>query len=111
MELKYMVRGADGREYGPATLDQIAAWIREGRLNEQQLIKRSDMQDWVAASAFIEFQSLFRPAASPDAGAQPVTAPGAGPAPGGAPVNAAAVVHMRSGASWFYWIAALSLVN
>jgi hypothetical protein len=26
-------------------------------------------------------------------------------------VNPAAEVHMRSGASWFYWIAALSLIN
>ncbi len=105
-----MVRGADGREYGPATLDQIAAWIREGRLSGQQLVKRNDMQDWIAASAFVEFQSLFRPATPP--GAPPsATAPVAGAPTGGGPVNPAAVAHMRSGASWFYWIAALSLIN
>src|SRR5438034_9228028 len=107
MELTYLVRGGDGKEYGPATQDQVAGWIRDGRLAGHQQIKRSDMQDWAAASAFIEFQSLFQPPAMPIAippGAAPATSSHAGASPG-------AITRMRSGASWFYWIAGISLIN
>jgi len=107
MELTYMVRGADGKDYGPATRDQLAAWINQGRLTARQLIKRSDTQDWAEASTFGELQGLFRPATAPDT--TPPTIPAAGGP--GAPINPAMVVHMKSGASWFYWIAALSVIN
>jgi len=103
MELTYTVRGADGKEYGPATLEQLTAWVREGRVQAQQQIRRSDMEHWSAASSFSELQSAFplRP---------PVTSPIA--PTGTAGVSDLAIEsQMKSGASWFYWIAALSLIN
>ena len=106
MELTYMVRGADGKEYGPATLEQLKAWIREGRMQAQQEIKRSDMGYWAPARSFSEIQGAFT-AAGPGTTVQ-------GPAvavPGAPQPDLAKAAQMRSGASWFYWIAALSLVN
>jgi len=43
MDLMYMVRGADGKEYGPVSLEQLSGWIRENRLKGRAEIKRSDM--------------------------------------------------------------------
>jgi hypothetical protein len=108
MELTYKVRGADGKEYGPVTLQQLSSWIREGRLPAQQEVRRSDMDYWVAAQEFAELKAMYSAAQAP-------VVPGAGApsSPSGQPAasNAAVVHQLRSGASWFYWIAGLSLVN
>jgi hypothetical protein len=98
MDLTYKLRGADGNEYGPATLAQIAAWLREGRITLQTEIIRSDMTDWAPIANFAEFQSGS------------MTPPPIAPAAGRAP-NPAAESQLKSGASWFYWIAGLSLIN
>lgn len=105
MELTYMVRGADGKEYGPVSLEQLTGWIRESRLRREQEIKRSDMQHWAAANAFEELSPMFPSSVSapPAFGSSTAGAP--------RPQMAASQAQMRSGASWFYWIAALSLVN
>lgn len=100
-----MVRGADGKEYGPATLEQVTGWVREGRLQAQALIKRSDMTQWVAVSAFEEFQPLFVETAPAPA---PATASAQAPAQR---MDAITIAQIRSGGSWFYWIAGLSLIN
>jgi hypothetical protein len=104
MELTYMVRGADGKEYGPVTLERLTAWIKEGRLTAQHEVKRSDMGHWTAATAFSELQPVFSSLAA-SVVAPPRFAAAA------APVHAGAALQLRSGASWFYWIAGLSLVN
>jgi len=103
----YMVRGADGKEYGPVSLEQLNGWIRENRLKAEQEIKRSDMQHWAAANAFEELKSMFAQSTS---AAPPTIAP---PAAVGTekPQAAAAMAQMKSGASWFYWVAVLSMVN
>src|SRR5690242_671800 len=103
MELSYTVRGADGNAYGPVTLEQITAWVREGRVQAQQGVKRSDMDHWSAAGGFSELQAAFPPAAD-------VSVP-VGDTATAAPNDPVAERHLRSGASWFYWIAGLSLVN
>lgn len=104
MEHTYTIRGADAQEYGPATLDQLTGWIREGRINNQSELKRSDMQHWSAASNFTELQPLFAPAP----GSPPALSPTQPTAPGGDPST---IAQLKSGASWFYWIAALSMIN
>jgi hypothetical protein len=101
-----MVRGADGKEYGPVSLEQLSGWIRESRLKPDQEVKRSDMQHWAAANAFDELGSMFSSSVSapPAIGTPPtIGAP--------RPETAASLAQMRSAASWFYWVAALSLVN
>ena len=104
MELTYMVRGADGKEYGPVSLDQLGAWVREGRLPGQSAVRRSDMEHWAAAADFSELQPLF--------GATATTATTAtAPQSAARPKDPAAAGQLRSGASWFYWVAGLSLIN
>jgi GYF domain 2 len=108
MDLTYMVRGADGKEYGPVSLEQLSGWIRDNRLRSEQEVKRSDMQHWAAAKAFEELSAMFAPSA-PSSSALPTI----GPTATGEvkPEAAASIGQMKSGASWFYWVAVLSLVN
>ena len=103
MELTYQIRGADGNEYGPATLEQIITWAREGRVQPQQEVRRSDMEHWSPAGDFSELQPLFATTA-------PVVSTTATTSarPNRDPATEA---HLKSGASWFYWIAGLSLIN
>src|SRR5436190_5947059 len=106
----YTVRGADGREYGPVSLEQITAWTRDGRILAQNEIRRDDMQHWAHAGDFIELKDLFTPAVpmSSDvtAAPQPIAAGG-----GMVASNPTARPRVSGLASWFYWIAALSLIN
>src|SRR5881394_752088 len=106
MQLTYMVRGWDGKEYGPVTLEQLNDWARESRLTAEQSVKRSDMAGFAPARDFTELQTLFPSGAPATAG--PATLARSATA---ASANPAAVSHLKSGASWFYWIAALSLIN
>lgn len=103
MELTYQIRGADGNEYGPATLEQVTAWAREGRVQSQQEVRRSDMEHWSPAGSFSELQSVFAAPANVAAPNVTATVP-----PSGDPATEA---QLKSGASWFYWIAGLSLIN
>jgi hypothetical protein len=106
MDVSYTLRAADGKEYGPVTLVQVVAWVHEGRVSESTELRRTDMQHWAAAREFAELKFLFAPD-SPDPGSEApqIMAPTADAS------RAVLVSRMKSGASWFYWIAALSLVN
>jgi hypothetical protein len=106
MDLTYTLRTADGREYGPVTQVQIVAWAHEGRVAANSELRRGDMQHWAAARDFEEFKFVF----GHETETPPVT-PGIIAPPPGATQDAALVSQMKSGASWFYWIAALSLIN
>jgi len=94
-----------GKEYGAVSLETLISWIREGRLPAQQEVKRSDMEHWVPASGFTELNPFY---ANMPAGATPVTQNRQGAT---AQPIAVAAAQLRSGASWFYWIAGLSLIN
>jgi hypothetical protein len=107
-ELTYTVRGADGKEYGPVGLEQLNSWIAEGRLPAGHDVKRSDMGYWAAARNFAELQPAFGAAPPAPAFSAPPTL-GNRTAP--LQASAAAVGQLKSGASWFYWIAGLSLIN
>lgn len=52
----YRIVGADQREYGPATADQVRQWIREGRVNAST-ITRFELNPWKPLSTFPEFAS------------------------------------------------------
>lgn len=105
MELSYKARGADGKEYGPVSLNQLINWLQEGRISPQSEIMRSDMSYWSRAGDFTELQTALpsgAPSASnpnPQAAMRPL------------PVDPALLAQRKSAASWFYWIAGLSLVN
>ncbi|HYE31494.1 MAG TPA: GYF domain-containing protein [Methylomirabilota bacterium] len=56
---QYWMRGADGREYGPASFEQMRAWILENRAGAQTLARRDGSTDWLPLSTMPEFASLF----------------------------------------------------
>jgi hypothetical protein len=105
MEPTYKIRGADGKEYGPATLAQVATWLREGRMDRQTEMTRSDIDYWAPAGNFSE---VAPPPAIPVAVATPPAATAQAAVRRSDPATEA---QLKSGGSWFYWIAGLSLVN
>ena len=100
METTYKILGGDNKEYGPATLDQMLGWIRDGRVNATTQVWRNDQSAWVTARDLPELQLN----APPPVAAMPI----------GGPLSIDRqhlVARMKSGGSWFYWIAGLSLIN
>jgi hypothetical protein len=106
MDVTYKMIGADGGQYGPVTLEQLAGWIREGRVTATTQILRSDVNSWLPAAQYTEL-GLSQPQ-PPAAGAPPQISAG----------NAQEVLavanlerRVKSGAGWFFFIGAFSLVN
>ena len=54
----FKIIGADHKEYGPSTLDEIRQWITDGRADGRTLGKAEDTVDWKPLSAFPEFADL-----------------------------------------------------
>jgi prepilin-type processing-associated H-X9-DG protein len=51
----YKIIGADGKEYGPVSPDQLRHWLGEGRINAQPKVKSDTMTEWQALGALPEF--------------------------------------------------------
>lgn len=83
MQTQYRVIGADGNEYGPVSLEDLGAWISEGRVVPTTPVRRGD-EAAVEARSLAELASLFTPPAETEA------APGSAPPPDDAPSIAAA---------------------
>ena len=58
----FKIIGADGRQYGPASVEQVRQWMAEGRVNGQTVAWREGGANWLPLGAFPEFAS---PAAPP----------------------------------------------
>jgi prepilin-type processing-associated H-X9-DG protein len=73
----YRIIGADGREYGPVTAEQISQWLAQGRANAQSKVKSEGAADWQTLGSLAEFAAdLPRPASAPaPLIATPATAP------------------------------------
>lgn len=63
----YRIIGADQREYGPVSVEQMRLWLAEGRVNAQMLVLTSGGGDWRPLGSLPEF-------AMPP-GPQPIPAP------------------------------------
>lgn len=66
----YKIIGADGREYGPVSADQLRLWIRERRLNAQTLVRLEGAAEWRTLNSISEF-SLWLSSAAPMASIPP----------------------------------------
>lgn len=53
----YKIIGADGKEYGPITADQLRQWIAEGRVNTQTKILAEGAAEWRQLADFPDFAS------------------------------------------------------
>ena len=51
------IMGADGKEYGPVSIDQINGWIGAGRANLQTKARRTGETEWKTLGDFPEFNS------------------------------------------------------
>ncbi|MFO1500354.1 MAG: GYF domain-containing protein [Verrucomicrobiota bacterium] len=61
----YKIIGADQREYGPVDVEQIRAWIVEGRANGATLVRAEGSTDWRPLSTFPELSALLPGPAAP----------------------------------------------
>jgi TM2 domain-containing membrane protein YozV len=63
----YKLIGSDGRQYGPASAEDVRRWISESRLNAQTLAHLEGSTEWKPLGAFPEFAAEFRNPAGPTA--------------------------------------------
>ena len=70
----YKIIGADQKEYGPVSIEQMRQWITEGRINAQTQAQAVGDTTWKSVSMFPEFAASFQaspPPLSPMGGAIP----------------------------------------
>jgi hypothetical protein len=69
----YKIIGADGKEYGPVSAEQLRQWLGEGRVNSQTQIQPEGAADWQPLGALPEFAAELAPSAvTPPPGVTPV---------------------------------------
>lgn len=69
----YKIIGADGKEYGPVSAEQLRQWLKEGRVNAQTQIQGEGATQWQPLNALPDFATEFSPPAMP-----PAASPGGG---------------------------------
>jgi hypothetical protein len=55
----YKIIGADQKEYGPVSAEQMRQWILEGRINGQTPVQASGDAAWKPLSLFAEFSAIL----------------------------------------------------
>jgi hypothetical protein len=61
----YKIIGADQKEYGPITADQLRLWISEGRVNAQTRVLQEGTTVWKTVSQLPEFAMASVPPIAP----------------------------------------------
>ncbi len=51
----FKIIGADQKEYGPISAEQMKQWIAEGRANSATLVQAAGSTDWKPLSSFPDF--------------------------------------------------------
>jgi GYF domain 2 len=72
----YKIIGADQKEYGPVTAEQVRQWIAEGRASLQTKVLPEGATEWKAIGDLPEFAGAS-PAPAPFVPATPTTSPAA----------------------------------
>ena len=54
----YKIIGADQKEYGPVSVDQLRAWFVEGRVNGQTMARAEGTTEWKPLASFPEFAEI-----------------------------------------------------
>ena len=55
----FKVKGSDGKEYGPISLEQFSQWAADGRVNPQTQVQSVDAPDWRPAATIPELKAVF----------------------------------------------------
>ena len=83
----YKILGADQKEYGPVSSDQLTQWIKDRRANGETLVQVEGATDWKPLSTVPEFASALGQVTP----APPSVAPGVSGAWGATDTRAAAL--------------------
>jgi len=75
----FKILGADQKEYGPVSADQIRQWVAQARANGQTKAQAAGSTDWKPLAEIPEFADALRAAASP--GGRPSSPAGSVPPP------------------------------
>ena len=67
----YFLIGADGREYGPFSAEQIRDWVAQGRANAHSRLRREGDTTWQALKDVAEFADVSNVPAPPPPGMPP----------------------------------------
>lgn len=57
----YKIIGADGKEYGPVSADQLRQWLNEGRVNKQTRVLAEGTTDWKPLGEVSELATVVLP--------------------------------------------------
>jgi hypothetical protein len=87
----YRIIGADGKEYGPISAEQLKLWIAEGRANAHTKVRLEGATDWKPLGELPEF-ALATPLNAP-----PGTVPGTIYAPMTTKTNSMAIAGLVMG--------------
>jgi len=60
----YRIIGADQKEYGPISAEQIRQWFAEGRLNRASAVRPESETNWKTLGTLTDFSDLFPPPAA-----------------------------------------------
>lgn len=58
-DIQYLLIGADNRQYGPITQEQVETWIRDGRANRDSLVQVVGQPSWVPLSSLESFRDCL----------------------------------------------------
>jgi hypothetical protein len=72
MNAIYKIIGEDGKEYGPATVEQIRQWVAEGRVEHRTPVFVDGAKDWNFIGLLPEFANCFPASGTPPNIAPPV---------------------------------------
>jgi hypothetical protein len=67
----YFITGADQKEYGPVTAEQLRQWGAEGRINGQTLVREEGATEWKPLAGYPELAQVL-PIAPPSAAPPPL---------------------------------------
>jgi hypothetical protein len=68
----YKIIGADQKEYGPVSADQLRQWLTEGRVNGQTKVQAADSAEWKTLAELPEFAALLPKAPPPPVRPAPI---------------------------------------
>lgn len=96
----FTIIGGDGKEYGPATVEQIRDWIAAGRANLETKAKAAGSDEWRRLGDYVEFTTTAAAPATGSASTETSPTPAISPAPVAGPIDTkafAADLFARSG--------------
>ena len=80
----YKIFGADQKEYGPVSADQVRQWIADGRVTGRTQVQAEGSSEWKSLSEFHEFHTAL---AAKSAAQGPTPPTGSGSTPPSIPSN------------------------